>query len=60
MCKTLKTPRGTFEITTTFDSLEEARKEGYGYYFTFGGKDIYTKSDTTTWHTEFAVVIHSR
>ena len=57
MTNTLKTPRGTFEIVATFASKEEAQKEGFGYYFTFEGKDIYTKSDTETWHTDFAVVI---
>lgn len=60
MEKTLKTPRGTFVISAVYDTLEEAKKEGYGYYFTFEGKDIYTKSDTKTWHTDFALVIHRR
>ena len=60
MSKLLKTPRGTFEITATFDNMEDAKKDGYGYYFTFNGRDIYTRSDVDTWHTDFAMVIHQR
>ena len=60
MEKILKTPRGTFEINCVFHSLEEAKKEGYSYYFTFEGKDIYIKSDVTTWHSEFAAVVRTR
>ena len=53
----LKTPRGEFEITYVFDTKEEAKRQGYGFYFSHEGKDIYTKSDVESWHTDFALVI---
>lgn len=55
----LVTPRGTFACVC-FDSIEEATREGFGYYFSFGRWDIYTRSDTENWHTDFAAVLRSR
>lgn len=53
---TIKTPRGTFTIDEIFNNKEEANKKGFGLYFTFQNKEIYTKSNTQNWHTEFGVV----
>jgi len=30
---TVRTPRGNFQITKLFDSLEEATEAGYGFWF---------------------------
>lgn len=41
--KTIKTPRGNLNIKAIFSSKEKARSEGYGYYFTNDGIDIFSK-----------------
>ena len=42
--KVIKTPRGTFNIKAVFSNDQEARDNGFGYYFTNDdGVDIYTK-----------------
>ena len=53
---TLKTPRGNFTIEKVFPNKAEASKEGFGYYFTYQGKDILIKSNTQTWHSEFGII----
>lgn len=54
-CETIKTPRGEFKICKKFKSKEDAKKDGFGYYFTHDGKNIYTKSDDKH-NTEVALV----
>ena len=54
-CETIKTPRGEFKICKKFKSKEDAKKDGFGYYFTHDGKNIYTKSDDKH-NTEVAIV----
>jgi len=57
--KIIKTPRGTFKIDKIFTSKNEAKQNGFGYYFTNdNGQDIYTKTNYETWHTLFAIIEH--
>ena len=42
---TLDTPRGIIKIHTLFDSEEEARKAGWGLWFTHLEYDIYAKEN---------------
>lgn len=41
----IKTPRGNIRINETFTSDEDARKAGYGYWFTHNGTQIYGHSN---------------
>lgn len=42
--KTIKTPRGTFNVKAIFNNQKEANDNGFYYYFTNDdGIDIYTK-----------------
>lgn len=43
--ETIKTPRGTFKMDTEFDSLEEARENGWGLHFTENNIGILTKDN---------------
>ena len=56
----LKTPRGTFHIHETFASEEEARKNGYEYYFTHENVDIYVNhfDKDRPYHCHFGAVYH--
>lgn len=52
----IKTPRGTFKITETFENDKAAKKAGYGYYFcNDDGTEIYTKH-IDEYHVEFAIL----
>ena len=53
--KFFKTPRGKFKIKEMFKNRREAEVKGYGYYFTFDGYDIMTKTNVNTWHTRVAL-----
>lgn len=49
---TVTTLRGTF--TGYVMTANEAEEKGYGKYFATNIYDVYTKTDVSTWHTEFA------
>lgn len=53
--KFFKTPRGELRIRKIFKNRKEAEERGYGYYFTFNGYDIMTKTNVNTWHTSVAL-----
>lgn len=43
----IKTPRGTFNIHTVYSSMDEAKKDGWNYWFTFGSYAILNRDNTT-------------
>ena len=51
----IKTPRGELSIKKSFRNDTEAKKEGYGYYFSEDKYDIYTKH-LDEYHVLFAVI----
>ncbi len=61
---TITTPRGTIFIQKTFVNKQEARDNGYGYWFTHRDTegrrmDIYSKAlDEYGHRNKFAVVTH--
>ena len=52
----LITPRGTLLIQKRFDTVHEAKDDGFGMYFTHEGRDIYTKRGESQHSTIFAMV----
>ena len=61
---TIVTPRGTFKIHESFINENEARKNGYGIYFTHWDAedkriDIFSKAlDENKYYRKFAIVAY--
>jgi hypothetical protein len=43
----IQTPRGTFRIHTVFESIQEARENGWGYWFQYENYMILGKDNRT-------------
>ena len=50
-----KTPRGNLPVSEIFVNRKQAKQAGYGYYFTHGNTDIFTKH-TSEYSCKFAII----